>query len=154
VGSSEESHLTFTEGFDEDLLEEPCFPEKKMFSENIQLKEIDLVNRTNFKMASETKEVFMDDLSSIEQSENIARKPAIPPLDFSKLKGVQAKPVQKQTKQSQSVSLNKAKPLGKPMFKLNFESLNKQEGFQDEFMGKLEEYSESWREAALKEQRH
>lgn len=42
------------------------------------------------------------------------------------------------------------------MFKLNFEGLksNQAEGFQDEFMGRLDEYSQSWREAALKEQRH
>jgi hypothetical protein len=53
VGTSDESHLTFTEGYDEDLLEEPCFPEKKMFSENIQLKEIDLVNRRSFKVPSD-----------------------------------------------------------------------------------------------------
>jgi hypothetical protein len=46
------------------------------------------------------------------------------------------------------------------MFKLNIDKVNKQKEieqsmcFQDEFMAKLDEYSESWREAALKEQRH
>jgi len=46
---------------------------------------------------------------------------------------------------------------GKGGMKLNFEALKKQDGlqsFQDEFMAKIDEYSESWRKAALKEQRH
>jgi hypothetical protein len=50
--------------------------------------------------------------------------------------------------------------LGKQSFKLNLDVVKKQRDeeinhcFQTEFMSKLDEYSESWREAALKEQRH
>ena len=39
--------------------------------------------------------------------------------------------------------------------KLNLESLkNNKPDYHDEFMARLDEYSESWREAALREQRH
>ena len=45
-------------------------------------------------------------------------------------------------------------------FKLDLDMIKKAQdkngsnGFHDEFMSKIDEYSLSWREAALKEQRH
>ena len=44
--------------------------------------------------------------------------------------------------------------------KLNLEAIKKAQetadgfGYHDEFMAKIDEYSESWREAAIKEKRH
>lgn len=43
--------------------------------------------------------------------------------------------------------------------KLNLGAIKQQSeneilGFQDEFMAKINEFSESWRQAALREQRH
>lgn len=47
------------------------------------------------------------------------------------------------------------KPKAAPSMKLNLESLkNSKPDYHDEFMARLDEYSESWREAALREQRH
>lgn len=86
-------------------------------------------------------------------------KPIIPPLDFSKLKGGHAQPKKNVQQVHQKPEIPKLS-LGKPSFKLNLAIVNKQKEidsnpcFQDEFMAKLDEYSESWREAALKEQRH
>ena len=58
---------------------------------------------------------------------------------------------------SNSNNVNNNKP--KLGFKLNLDVVKQQKKqeelcFQDEFMAKLDEYSESWREAAIKEQRH
>lgn len=90
--SEESSHMTLTEGFDEDemLLDDPVFAGKGFSDESIHFKEIDIVNRKACKLGASSQDLYADQLSSIEQAENIpVRKPAIPMLDFSKLKGVQ-----------------------------------------------------------------
>ena len=69
------------------------------------------------------------------------KKPvAIPSLDLTRLKS--------------NNQQKKSKGAPAPM-KLNLESLkNNKPDYHDEFMARLDEYSESWREAALREQRH